>query len=89
MMSRRLPASAVLCLLLSACAAGDVSSAVNGVVDTVTVTASGALREAKLVKERAEATLDDAKRRADNIQQGVQKITEGKELIEKGFGDKE
>ncbi len=73
---------AVLCaLVLSACAEGSVS----GVIDSVKDTASGALKEASLVKERAEAEAKAAKERVDNVKEGIDKINEGRELLKQGL----
>lgn len=68
-------------LLLSACTGDDVS----GVVDSVKNTASGALKEASLVKQRAVGEYDAAKERIDNISEGVRKINEGRELLKRGL----
>lgn len=74
-----LPAVIISTLLLSACAApGDA-------INTVRDTASGALKEAQLVKQRAEQELQEAKNRANDVRQGVQKLQEGKDLLQRGL----
>lgn len=72
---------ALLCVLLSGCANASVSEALesaNGAVKQVTDTGMA-------VKKTTEEIVDDVSTRITNVQEGIQKISDGKAQIEKGI----
>lgn len=67
----------MLPLLVSACALETV--------DNIKQTASGALDEAQLVRQRAGEKVTDAQRRINDVSEGLQKINEGQQQFRRGL----
>lgn len=73
------------CITLTACEEGDIAV---GTIKDYGTTASGAIHDAQYQFNDALSTgksmIEDAKRRMDQVQSGVNLLMQGKEMIETG-----
>jgi hypothetical protein len=78
------------CITLTACEEGDIAI---GTIKDYGTTASGSINDAiktgKSVTDGVVEMIEDAKKRIDQVQSGVNLLMQGKELIEEGVSGEE